>query len=473
MANSIPEIRENLILSQLVKNIQFREKVISYLKPSFFDIEENEEFFKALEILVLNDKVKTLDKSTLSLRIKNQEKVNSVLSENDFPFENLSMLVKETEKWAQEQLLKEALIKSVDILSEKKDKHLIGALVKEAIAFSFDKNLGLSYRNDIKKRFEFYNRIEQKLSTGYDLLDYHTFGGLQKKTLTVAAASSGLGKTLLGTNLTASLSRRGYNGIYLTLELAEELIARRMDSINTGIPYYDIPRSEKEVADFIEKNVKGNCQIREYAPSKACALNIMAYIQELKIREGWSPVYLVVDYIQLMKPNNPTPGMNSHDKYKAIAEELREIACELDIPVITFSQVQRSGYDNVNLGLSHISDSIGIVNTADLVIGMTQSQEEAEELYQTWKIIKNRLGRRGVELRVRQNDQTLKFEQIFNPEETKLLEDFRERRKYCSKELDKQADIEKDKELPEKVVESYGNYVKGLDKEPDIYSGFH
>jgi replicative DNA helicase len=467
----ISEIKEELILSQLVKNSLFRDKVFSYLKPNFFDEENNESFFKNLEILVLDDRVKVLDKSTLSLRITDQEKINNVLAENDFPAENLSLLIKETEKWAQNQFLKNALIKSVDLFKEKKDKHIIGNLIKEAIAYTFDKNLGLSYRNDIERRFDFYNKVEQKLATGYDMMDYHTFGGLQRKTLTIAAASSGLGKTLLGTNLAASLIRRGHNGIYLTLELAEELIARRMDSINTGIPYYEIPRSKKQVEEFIKKNVSGECQIREYAPSKACAMNILSFVQELKMRYGWDPAWLAVDYVQLMKPNNPTANMNSHDKYKAIAEELREIACELDMPVISFSQVQRAGYDNSNLGLSHISDSIGIVNTADLVIGMTQTAEEASEGYQTWKIIKNRLGRRGVELRVKQDSETLRFNQVLTPEETRLLEDFRERRKDVVN-LDRQADIEKDKEQPEAVEQGFGDYIKGLDKTPDIYSEF-
>lgn len=467
------EITEELIISQLVKNVNFREKVIGYLKHNFFDDESNEEFFKSVSNLVIEDKIKILDRNTLALRIKDTGKIDSILSkEFDFPEANITLLINEAEKWAQNQILKDALIKSVDNFENKKDRNVIGNLIKEAMSFSFEKNTGLSYKRDIKRRFEFYNRIEEKLATGYDLLDFFTYGGLQKKTLTVFAASSGLGKTLLGTNVAAMMSRKGHNGVYITLELAEEFIARRMDSINTGIFYNDIPDHINDVTEFIQNNVKGDVRIREYPPSKACVYNLMSYIRELELSENFKADWVAVDYIQLMQPNNPEAGQNSHDKYKNIAVELREMAYELNIPVITFSQVNRAGYDNSNMGLSNISDSIGIVNTADLMVGMTQTAEEALENFQTWKIIKNRMGRRGVELRVHQDPNTLRFSQKLNPEELLLISDFKSKRKTYIKEINIEADREGNKETPDEVIENLTSYAKGLEKSINIYSDF-
>lgn len=468
------QLTEDLLLAQLIRNDVFREKVISYVKPTFFEDEVNIDFFKSLSNLVLVDKVKVLDRATLKLRVEDKEKLESLFStEFEFSDKNTSFLVIEAEKWAQRAAIREALQKSVDFYDQYKheDRFIVGNLVKEAMSFSFEKNMGLSYKRDIKRRFEFYNRIEEKLPTGYDLLDFYTYGGFQKKTLSIIMASSGLGKTLLGTNLAAMMSRQGHNGIYLTLELAEEFIARRMDSINLNCNYNEIPVMQKEVEDYISKNIKGDVRIREYAPSKASAINILSYVRELEEKEKFKADFLAVDYIQLMKANNPRPNSNSYEKYKDIAEELRELAQELDIPVISFSQVNRSGYDTSNVGLSSISDSMGIINCADFCLAMSQTAEELLENYQTWRIVKNRMGRRGIDIRVHQDPSTLKFSQVLNPEETRMLADFRERRKYSKLELNKEADLERNKETDDIIREDFNKLI-GDSKKIDIYDDF-
>jgi len=421
------QLSENLILSQVIKSPMFRDKVISHIQTRFFIEKDSQLLYPVLEQLVKVDKAKSLDRATILLKYKNTDFLDSVLSE-DFPLENIPLLIKETEIWAQEAALREELMAAADTFedkSQRKDWGIIGSRIREALAFSFDKHLGLNYKNDIERRFEYYNRLDEKISTGWDMLDYYTNGGLSKKTLTVGAGSSGLGKTLLGTNLAASLVQRGYRGVYLTLELAEELISRRMDSVITKIPYYSIPKELQRVQDKLA-TLKGNIWVREYAPSHASSQSIMSYIKELEIIKKEKFDFLVVDYIQLMKANYPR-NVNSYEKFKEVAEELREIAVELNIPVITFSQVQRAGYNNSDMGLSNIADSIGIVNTADLVIGMTQSPEEESENYQTWKIIKNRLGRKGVSFKMQMDQEILSFNQILNDEERLKLVDFRDR----------------------------------------------
>jgi len=456
------EFNPNLVLSQCIKNPRFRDKVTPHLRPSWFEEDDAKELYKAIETLVKQDKVKVLDKPTLLLRFKDGDFVDKVLEQN-FPVENTELLVKETEKWAQDQCLKEAIIKSADILNEKKDKGPVSVMVREALAFSFDKNLGLNYIKDIDRRFEFYNRLDEKISTGWDMLDVYTNGGFQKKSLIVGAGSSGLGKTLLGTNLTASLISRGYVGAYITLELAEEIISRRIDAVVCKLPYYALP-NERERVERAVKGVTGNVFVREYPPSKASCQHLSTYIRELEIIEKVKMDFVIVDYIQLMKPNYPK-NTNSYEKYKDIAEELREMAVELNIPVITFSQVQRAGYGNSDMGLANIADSIGIVNTADLVIGMTQTPDEEPEGFQTWKAIKNRLGRKGVSWRMQMDDEILAFNQILNEEERIRVQDFRDRMK-------KAPNIEVVKEdhevTSEEEIADYVTFSKGEGK----FSGF-
>lgn len=413
------ELTESLILSQIIKNVYFRDIVLSQLRPTWFEDDNNGKLYKALHSLVVKDKVVKLDRKTIALRFKDEEVVNRIFEEDNYPNENVDFLIKETEGWAKEQSLKEAVLNVADILADKKDTRPIGNIIREADSVSFDRNLGHNYKKDINKRFKFYGKIDEHISTGWDMLDMFTNGGLQNKTLTVVMAPSGVGKTLFGTNLAGNLISNGLNGIYLTLELAEEIIARRVDAQLTRIPYYTLPSEKKRVVEFFDdfyKNGGGNLYVKEYPPSKACTLNIRTYLKELELIEKIKPNFLMVDYIQLMKPNSDRSGINSYDKYGEIAEELRELAVELNIPIITFSQVQRSGYGNPELGLTHMSNSMAIANTSDLIISMTQTEAEEVENLQTWRIVKNRLGSKNSFI-MQQDDELLRFDEIINKEE--------------------------------------------------------
>ena len=419
------ELTEDLVLSQIIKNVYFRDVVLTNLRPAWFEDDANIKLYKALHSLVVKDKVGKLDRKTIALRFNDNDVVNRIFDESDYPNENVDFLIKETEKWAQRRFMEEAIITSADILADGKDTRGVQGLIKEASAFSFDTNLGLNYRDDIDRRFDFYCKVEERISTNWRMLDMFTNGGLQNKTLSVIMAPSGVGKTLFGTNLAGNLMSNGMTGIYLTLELAEEIIARRVDSQLTKIPYYNLPNEKKNVVEFFDNFYKkggGNLYVKEYPPSRACTLNIRTYLKELELLEKIKPNFLIVDYIQLMKPNNDRGGMNSYEKYGEIAEELRELAVELNIPIITFSQVQREGYGNSNLGLTHMSNSMAIVNTSDLIISMTQTEVEEEEHLQTWRIVKNRLGRKGVSFVMQQDPELLRFDEVINREETEDLE---------------------------------------------------
>lgn len=457
------EMREDIILNTLIKNVYYRDTVMSHLKPIFFMDDQNEKLFIAIHKLVVKDKIQKLDKKTILLKYQDKSHLDYLFGEDEYPNENIDFLIKETESWGKEQALKESVLEASDIICEKKDTSIIGNLIRKALAFSFDKNLGLNFVADIKRRFDYYNKSEEKIATKYKMLDYYTNGGLQKKTLTIGAGSSGLGKTLLGTNLSTNFIKQGLSGVYLTLELAEELIARRIDSVLTKVPYHDLPQKRKEVMKFFKDFKGGNIHIKEYPPSKASCVNIRTYLKELELLEKFKPDFLIVDYIQLMKPNHEKVGGGSYDKYKDIAEELRELAVELDIPVITFSQVQREGYSNSNLSSTHIADSIGIVNTADLIIGMTQTVEEEELSEQTWRIIKNRLGRKGVSFQVKQESTLLKFVQQISEEEQHLLDAYEAKQQWKENNQDdgEEEDIIEDSEKEEiGEVDEYADFIE-------------
>ena len=421
------ELRESLILSQLIRNVLYRDTVLTYIKPNFFEEPENQDLFKTIHSLVVKDNIQKLDKKTLRLKFENTEKLNEIFLMEDYPTENVEFLITITEKWGKERALAEAVIESVGILERNsKNSSGIGKLVEEALSFSFDRNLGLNYTKEFERRLEFYTRKDEKIKTGFVVLDRETFGGLPKKTLTVTAGSSGLGKTNFGTNIASNFLCKGMNGVYVTLELAEEYIARRVDSITTNMDYMSLSRREnaEEMVSKIEDKMKigfGKFFIKEYPPSKACTLNIKTYLKELELIENVKPDFLIVDYIQLMKPNHERNGMNSFEKYKEVAEELRELASTLNIPVITFSQVKRDGYNSSDGDMTYISDSMGIVNTADLVIVMSHYNggDEADKYpkdcdasntgIQLWKIAKNRLGKVGKSFEMLMSKVTLKM----------------------------------------------------------------
>ena len=399
----IKELTEELIISQIIRNALYRDNVLTELKPDYFEDTENAELFEVMQSLVLKDKIQKIDKKTLRFKFNNAEKLDAIFAEEEYPVGNIDFLMKQTETWGKENAMVEAVMEAADRIEEKREIGSIGKLVEDAMSFSFDRNLGMDYINDLERRIDFYTQPNNKLSTGFFQLDEHTNGGLPKKTLSITAGSSGLGKTLFGTNLASNFMKQGYSGVYITLELAEELIGRRVDSITTGMDYggLSLESKSKTLADKLKKEIKkglGRLFIKEYPPSKACCLNLKTYLKELELIEKIKPEFLIVDYIQLMKPNNERGGQNSYDKYKEIAEELRELAMEFDIPVITFSQVRRDGYNTSSAEMTQISDSMGIVNTADLVVIMSHYEPEEKTEFtkpQLWKIVKNRLGMVG------------------------------------------------------------------------------
>jgi len=422
--------KENLILSQIIKNVYFREKIVPNIKAIYFEDDDNSELFVALKDLT-QDNLKKIDSSALLLRYPKKEKIRELLG-IDFENENIDWLIDETEKWARLQAIKNAVMQSVDIIvaaDKKKDKTegdftQVEKLVKDAVAVSFDKNLGINYFDDIEGRIERYKKQDEgSLSTGYRMLDYYTCGGLKPKTLTVLLAQVNLGKTQALCNLSANFMKSGLKGIYLTLELEEDIIARRHDSILTKIPYSELPISVKEVTSFFDKWQGTNEYfIREYPPSKASCINIRTYFKELEMYMGFKFDYLIVDYINIMKSNYYERGQNSYEVFKNVTIELREIATEYNIPVITAAQVGRESFGSSSVGMDSVRSSMGIVENSDLIISMSQTPDQEPDNFITWTLVKNRLGRRMGSIETVFNTSTLTIEEILADEDRQLLE---------------------------------------------------
>jgi replicative DNA helicase len=414
-------IDENLIISQILNNSYFRDKVFHNLKKHYFDNEENQKIFHCVKNLLQNN-VNVLDRTTLLSEIKNTEKLDELL-DIEFDNDNIDWLIDNTETWARIEAVNKAVLDSAQLqLGGDKDKdnsEKIYSMITDAVSVSFDKNLGSNYTKDTKERFERYRSKEDSaISTGYQLLDFHLNGGFREKTLNVIMAQSNLGKTLLMCNMTANLVARGLNGIYLTLELEEDIISRRMDSILTGIPFYDLPKYEKKAQSFFENFTGGNAYVREYPPSKASCLNIKTYFKELTLFEKFKPDFLMVDYLNLMKPNyQGKEHENLYTKYFDVSMELRELAVEYKIPVITATQVEKSAYGASNVGMQNVRGSMGIVENSDLVVALTQTEDQEEDNYISWKIVKNRFGRKNSSFLTQFDTKTLKIKEILTEED--------------------------------------------------------
>lgn len=414
------DLKEELILNQIIKNVYYREKVMGHIKSTFFEDNENKKLFKALHELILK-KVTILDRNTLLLNFPYQEKIDDILV-LEYPNENIPYLIATTEEWTKLQSLKIAVMAAADIVVDKKDPFQIKSLIEEALSVSFDTDLGLDYINDIDKRFTKYGEEEKKIPTGYTMLDHYTNGGLPTKKLILFTGQPNLGKTMMLCNLACNMSSRGTNGVYLTLELDKETIGRRCDSINTQIPYFSLFKNKSKAINFFKSYKGGNIFIKEYPASKANSVNIRTYLKELEVHKKYKPDYLIVDYLNLMKPNNAGRLDNMYLLNFYISLELRELAIELDIPVITANQLTTPSIGSTNVGLGDLRGGAGPAENADLIISLTQSEEQEPENLITWKIIKNRIGRKNGKLETQFHIETLKVNEILTSEDRAILD---------------------------------------------------
>ena len=397
---------EYLILKNLIYDETYTRKVLPFIRGEYFTINEEQIIFNLIDSFVKkynkNPTVEIIE-VTLQESNHNESLFNDCIAllknlENKEPI-NIEWLQVETEKFCRDKAVYNAIIKSISILDGKDKQHSkegIPSLLQEALGVCFDSSIGHDYIDDASSRYDFYHRVEHRIPSDIDLFNKITEGGFPNKTLNVALAGTGVGKSLFMCHFAASVLATGRNVLYITLEMAEQEIAKRIDANLLNIEISQLKDLSKSMYDKrIEKlrsKTNGKLIIKEYPTSGAHANHFKLLLDELFLKKSFKPDIIFVDYLNICVSSRFKPGgsNNSYTIVKAIAEELRGLAVEYNLPVVTATQTTRSGYSSTDVDLTDTSESFGLPATADFMFAMI-STEEFEQLGQIMiKQLKNR-----------------------------------------------------------------------------------
>jgi len=397
---------EITILKNLIHNDEYSRKVVPFINKDYFEeFHEKIIFEEVCTFIVKYNSLPT--KETLIIESEKRtditEDVFAKIRDcvgllNDTP-NDLQWLLDTTEKWCRDRAIYLALVESISIAdgdNSKKNPDAIPSILSDALAVSFDNQVGHDYLEDYEERYESYHREEDKIPFDLDYFNKITKGGLPNKTLNVALAGTGVGKSLFMCHLAASTLLQGKNVLYITLEMAEEKIAERIDANLLNVPIQDIvnlPQQifEKKVTNLAKKT-QGSLIIKEYPTASAHSGHFKALLSELALKKSFKPDIIFVDYLNICASSRykANGNVNSYSYIKAIAEELRGLAVEANLPIVSATQTTRSGYGNSDVDLTDTSESFGLPATADLMFALI-STEELENLSQIMvKQLKNR-----------------------------------------------------------------------------------
>ena len=400
------ETIERTALTQLLNNEDYARKVLPFIKENYFDVREERIIFE--EISKFTDKYKKIP-TQVSLEIEVGERKD--LTEIEYkkiveiiqtlnPVEvDFDWLVDTTEKFCKDKAIYNAVVEGISIIDGKDKKRspdAIPSILTDALAVSFDNAVGHDYFDDSDKRFEFYHKVEERIPFDLDFFNKITKGGLPQKTLNIALAGTGVGKSLFMCHMAANCLNQGRNVLYITLEMAEERIAERIDANLMNVSMEDLQDLPKNMyqdkMERIASKTQGKLIIKEYPTASAHCNHFRALIQELAIKKSFKADIIFVDYLNICASSRFRGGsnVNSYTMIKAIAEELRGLAVENNLPIVSATQTTRSGYVSTDIGLEDTSESFGLPATADFMFALI-STEEMDELNQiTVKQLKNR-----------------------------------------------------------------------------------
>ena len=396
---------EFTILNNLVTNDQFRRQAFPYLKKEYFEEEHNKLLFDLISKFI--DKYeKCTTKESLAIDLQNVgsltdqqfkislEAIDKVSDERV----DQTWLVDSTEEWCRNRAIYLSLLESIQIADgkdEKKDKGAIPSILSDAIAVSFDNRIGHDYFSNYKERFEFYNKVEEKIPFDLTMFNKITKGGLSNKTLNVALAGTGVGKSLFMCHVAAATLLQGKNVLYITCEMSEEKIAERIDANLLGVNIQEIADLPKQIFESkvnkLMKKTQGKLIIKEYPTASAHVGHFKSLLNELTLKTSFKPDLIFVDYLNICASQRFKGAVvNSYTYVKAIAEELRGLAVEVNVPIVSATQTTRSGYGSSDIDLTDTSESFGLPATADFMFALI-STEESEQLNQILiKQLKNR-----------------------------------------------------------------------------------
>ena len=397
---------EKTALSNLISNENYARKVIPFIKGDYFDVREERIVFE--EILKFVDKYNKIPtKTSLGIEVENRKdltetdhkKIVELIQTLDASDVDFDWLVDTTEKFCKDKAIYNAIVDGIKIIDgkdEKRNPDAIPEILTEALGVSFDNSVGHDYLGDSDNRFDFYHKIEEKIPFDLEFFNKVTKGGLPPKTLNIALAGTGVGKSLFMCHVASSCLSQGKNVLYITLEMAEERIAERIDANLMNITIddlHDLPRKMfQDKISRITKKTSGKLIVKDYPTASAHSSHFRGLIKELAIKKSFKPDIVFIDYLNICASSRfrGSQNVNSYMYIKAIAEELRGLAVETNVPFMSATQTTRTGFVSSDVGLEDTSESFGLPATADFMFALI-SNEELDELNQiAVKQLKNR-----------------------------------------------------------------------------------
>ena len=397
---------ERTTLTHLIYNEEYTRKVLPFIKKEYFTNRSERIVFEEIEKFL--DKYNSLPtKETLTIGVDNRKDINDeeykkivdIISTLDNTDVDIQWLHDETEKFCKDKAIYNAVLDGIKII-DGKDKNrtpeAIPTILSEALNVAFDLSVGHDYVEDGLNRYDFYHKKEEKIAFDLDYFNKITKGGLPQKTLNIALAGTGVGKSLFMCHMAASTLMQGKNVLYITLEMAEERIAERIDANLMNITIDDLHTLPKKMFEGyltkIQKKTNGKLIVKEYPTASAHVGNFRSLIKELALKRSFRPDIIFIDYLNICASARFKGNANvgSYFYIKAIAEELRGLAVETNVPIMSATQTTRGGFVSSDIGLEDTSESFGLPATADLMFALI-STEELEDLNQICvKQLKNR-----------------------------------------------------------------------------------
>ena len=396
---------EETILRNLIYNEQYYRKVVPFIKADYFqEYHEKIVFEEIADFAAKYDKVPTKEVLTINLQNRGdlteetfKDSVQGINSLSD-DWVDYDWLLDATEKWCQDRAIYLALMQSIKIADggdKKFTKGAIPSILQDALAVSFDEHIGHDYIEQSSDRYEFYHRKEEKIPFDLEKFNFITKGGLPNKTLNIALAGTGVGKSLFMCHMAGSALTQGYNVLYITCEMAEEKIAERIDANLLNVSVKDIMELPEVLfnskVNEISRKTQGKLIIKEYPTASAHAGHFKALLSDLKLKKDFTPDLIFVDYLNICASVRYKGAVvNSYTYVKAIAEELRGLAVEHNVPIVSATQTTRAGFGNSDPDLTDTSESFGLPATADLMFALISTEELESQGRIMVKQLKNR-----------------------------------------------------------------------------------
>ena len=403
----MPTNLEQTILRNLLTDEEYMRKVLPFIKPDYFQGIYRILFREAGKFVAKYNKLPTSE--SFQIELDQSEKLSDEqhtlamdIVPQLFTHEKVDgkWLLDTTEKWCQDRAIYNAIMESISIIDGKHEELTKGALpdlLSKALGVAFDLKVGHDYVENADQRFEFYHTEEDRLPFDLEYFNTITKGGVPRKTLNIALAGTGVGKSLFMCHVAASSLVQGHNVLYITMEMAEERIAERIDANLLNVPIDQLDKMSKDMfttkVKDIARKTTGKLIIKEYPTGSAHSGHFRALLNELKLKRQFEPDLIFIDYLNICASSR-MKGMggaiNSYSYIKAIAEELRGLAVEFDLPIFSATQTTRSGYSNSDVGLEDTSESFGLPATADLMFALISTEELEKQGQFMVKQLKNR-----------------------------------------------------------------------------------